>query len=136
MIDRATFVIPLFTMVCVGSLLESSFHFLFKLALISLVLFCVKFVSSTYLTSNSSEILPFATYLAQKVLMYFTWFHYFWNEVSGFTNSMLLLNSIFLWNNFLKTVFSDPGFLKKSMESKKQVSPPCYAFTERGGVMF
>ena len=121
-IDKMTFTLPFVCMGLIGLLLESYLHFMLKLILIPAVILTAKYISGSCLTLNSVQILPFSTYLAQKVLMYFTWFHYYWNEVSGKTNLMLLFFSFFLCYNFYKTVFSDPGYLKRSMEAKKQVN--------------
>ncbi|XP_063713397.1 palmitoyltransferase ZDHHC17-like [Symsagittifera roscoffensis] len=119
-IDKITFALPFFCMGLIGLVLESYLNFILKIVSIFAVATAVKYFSGKFLTFNSHQILPFSTYLAQKVLMYFTWSHYYWNEVSSWANCSLLLVSIFLCYYFYKTVFSDPGFLKRSMEAKKQ----------------
>ncbi|XP_006817985.1 palmitoyltransferase ZDHHC17-like [Saccoglossus kowalevskii] len=118
---RVMYTLPFVTFFVIGFIPELDYSIAIKLLLFGLCYVLFWFLSKLFFDERYGNIMPISVYLATKVLMYSSWFFYYWPYINSMSIHIpFFIISALLLYNFVKAWRSDPGVITTSFEEKKR----------------
>ncbi|ESO09131.1 hypothetical protein HELRODRAFT_169073 [Helobdella robusta] len=121
--SAAIYLLPAFCFMLIGLTFQCSYSWWLKLLFFILTFYVWKIVKEFFIGNNHlhTDKLMLSLYLATKFWMYFTWIFFFFTYVdSALLHMLFLLTSAYLVRNFWYVFKTDPGYIKQSIEEKRQ----------------
>ncbi|XP_070568248.1 palmitoyltransferase ZDHHC17-like isoform X1 [Ptychodera flava] len=118
---RVMYSVPFFLFFLIGFIPELELSYSIKALLLGLTYLFFWFVSRMFFDERYGNVTPVSVYLATKLLMYTSWFVFYWPYINTMSIHIpFFINSALLVYNFTKAWRSDPGIISTSQEQKKR----------------